>query len=96
MSSAGDVVHDAIVAGDWPKVLSLVARNAFSESNEVYEALYAHIIMEMVCMDEKHLARLILDEQKEVLVPNWYQDLWAVIYENKKPFTLEKMQSAEE
>ena len=48
--------------------------------------------MEMVCCGEKHLARQILDEQKELLVPNWYQDLWAVLYENKMPFTLEKMQ----
>ena len=46
-------------------------------------------------MGEQHLARIILDEQKEVLVPNWYQDLWAVLYENKKPFSLEKMKEDE-
>ena len=31
-----------------------------------------------------------MDEQKDLLVPNWYQDLWAVLYEGKRPFTLEK------
>ena len=96
MNSAGEDMSSAIIKGEWPKVLGQVARHAFNESNEVFEALYAHIIMEMVCIGEKHLARLILDEQKELLVPNWYQDLWSVIYENKKPFTLEKMQSEED
>lgn len=95
-ATVGDVLHESIVAGEWPKVLNLVARHAFSESNEVYEALYAHLIMEMVCLDEKHLARIILDEQKEMLVPNWYQDLWSVLYENKKPFSLDKMKSDDE
>ena len=52
--------------------------------------------MEMVCAGEKHLARLILDEQKELLVPNWYQDLWAILYEGKRPFTLDKIQEDEE
>ena len=52
--------------------------------------------MEMVCVGEKHLARLILDEQKELLVPNWYQDLWAILYEGKRPFTLEKIQDDED
>ena len=42
-------------------------------------------------MGEKHLARAILDEQKDLLVPNWYQDLWACLYEGRQPFTLEKM-----
>ena len=49
----------------------------------MHEAVYAHIIMEMICMEEKHLARVILDEQKELLVPNWYQDLWACLYEGR-------------
>ena len=71
-ASAGDVLQDAIIAGEWPKVLTQVAQQTFNESNDVYEALYAHMVMELVCMDEKHLARLILDEQKELLVPNWY------------------------
>ena len=52
--------------------------------------------MEMVCAGEKHLARLILDEQKELLVPNWYQDLWAILYEGKRPFTLDKIQEDDE
>lgn len=68
----------------------MVAQNTFASSAEVFEAVYAHLIMEMVCAGEKHLARLILDEQKDLLVPNWYQDLWAVLYEGKMPFTLEK------
>ena len=60
----------------------------------MHEAVYAHIIMEMICMEEKHLARVILDEQKELLVPNWYQDLWACLYEGRQPFTLEKVSAA--
>ena len=28
-------------------------------------------------------------------MPNWYQDLWAILYEGRKPFTLEKMQEDE-
>lgn len=72
-----------------------MAQNTFNESSEVYQAVYAHLVMEMVCIGEKHLARVILDEQKEVLVPNWYQDLWAVLYEGKKPFSLEKMKDDE-
>ena len=47
-------------------------------------------------MGEKHLARVILDEQKELLVPNWYQDLWAILYEGRRPFTLEKIQEEDE
>ena len=69
----------------------MIGQNTFKDSNEVYEALYAHIIMELVSAGENHLARQILDEQKELLVPNWYQDLWAILYEGKKPFTLEKV-----
>ena len=77
-------------------MLNLISRNTFNDGNEVFEAVYAHIIMEMVCIGEKHLARLILDEQKELLVPNWYQDLWAVLYEGKLPFTLEKSKAVDE
>ena len=62
----------------------------------MYEAVYAHVIMELVIMNEKHLARLILDEQKELLIPNWYQDLWSIIYENRMPFTLAKMNSVDD
>ena len=74
----------------------MVGQNTFSDSKDVFEAVYAHLVMEMVCAGEKHLARLILDEQKELLVPNWYQDLWAILYEGKKPFTLEKIQDDED
>ena len=69
----------------------MIAKNSFKDGNEVYEAVYAHLIMEMVCLGEKHLARIILDEQKDLLVPNWYQDLWAIMYEGRQPFTLEKI-----
>ena len=62
-------------------MLSLIEKNSFKDSEKVFEAVYAHIIMELVIMNEKHLARLILDEQKSLLVPNWYQDLWSVLYE---------------
>lgn len=41
------------------------------------------------------MARNILDEQKDILVPNWYQDLWAVLYESKMPFTMQKMKGEE-
>lgn len=41
-------------------------------------------------MNERHLARLILDEQKDLLLQNWYQDLWKVIYEERTPFALDK------
>ena len=51
--------------------------------------------MEMVCIGENHLARQILDEQKSILVPNWYQDLWAVLYESKMPFTMTKKRDDE-
>ena len=51
--------------------------------------------MEMVCIGENHLARQILDEQKSILVPNWYQDLWAVLYESKMPFTMAKKRDDE-
>lgn len=70
----------------------MVGQSTFKDSSEVHEALYAHLVMEMVCAGEKHLARVILDEQKELLVPNWYQDLWSILYEGKRPFTLEKIE----
>ena len=90
-ATAGENLETAILEGQWPKVLTMIGQHTFNDSNEVYEAIYAHLIMEMVSAGEKHLARIILDEQKDLLVPNWYQDLWAILYEGKKPFTLEKL-----
>ena len=48
--------------GEWPALLQLIENNSFKENDRVFEAVYAHMIMELVLMDEKHLARLILDE----------------------------------
>ena len=61
-SSSGEALELAIIAGEWPKVLTMVAQNVFKDGNEVFEAIYAHLVMEMVCIGEKHLARIILDE----------------------------------
>ena len=73
----------------------MLGQHSFQNANEVFEAVYAHIVMEMVCIGENHLARQILDEQKNILVPNWYQDLWAVLYEGRMPFTMAKKRDEE-
>lgn len=73
----------------------MLGQHSFQNANEVFEAVYAHIVMEMVCIGENHLARQILDEQKNILVPNWYQDLWAVLYESRMPFTMAKKRDEE-
>lgn len=94
-ASAGDRFESAIIRGEWPLVLTMLGKHTFVDSKEVFEAVYAHLIMEMVCQGENHLARNILDEQKDILVPNWYQDLWAVLYESKMPFTMKKIRGEE-
>ena len=74
----------------------MLENNSFKDSDKVFEAVYAHVVMELVVMEETHLARQILDEQKTLLVPNWYQDLWSILYEGRQPFTMEKGKSAKE
>ena len=89
-------LESAVINGEWPVLLQLLEKNSFKDSNKVFEAVYAHMIMELVLMDEKHLARQILDEQKALLVPNWYQDLWSILYEGRQPFTMEKEKNGKE
>lgn len=65
-------MENAVTNGDWPTLLTLLENNSFKDSDKAFEAVYAHMIMELVVMEENHLARQILDEQKTLLVPNWY------------------------
>ena len=58
----GQQLENVVNNGEWPALLQLIENNSFKESERVFEAVYAHIIMELVLMDEKHLAKLILDE----------------------------------
>ena len=57
MVKTEEELESGILSGDWPKVLKIVSQSTFANSSEVYEAVYAHLVMEMVCLGEKHLAR---------------------------------------
>jgi len=61
-----------IISGDWPSALKFMQSSCFKDSRTVYESFYSHLIQELCLVDERHLARLILDEQKDLLLQNWY------------------------
>lgn len=53
-------------------MLKFLHASCFKDAKSVYESFYAHLIQELCIVEERHLARLILDEQKELLLQNWY------------------------